>query len=72
MVPSPLAEVIYNAETAALLLPLSKSIYYLKFLNIDYQCIMGSFFNLFNYLFLKLLLQLINTAQIITGELRHI
>ena len=69
MVPSPLAEVIYNAETAALLLPLSKSIYYLTFLN--NEGIMGSFFNLF-YLFLMLLLQLIDTAQIIKGELRHI
>ena len=68
MAPSPLAEVICNAETAALLLPLSKSIYYLIFLM---EGIMDSFLNLF-YLFVMLLLQLINTAQIIKDELRHI
>ena len=70
MVPSPLAEVIYNAETGALLSALPKSIYYLIFLNNDCQCIMASFSNLF-YLFLMLFLQLISTAQI-KSELRHV
>ena len=69
-VPSPLAEVICNAEMGALLSALPKSIYYLIFLNNDCQCIMASFSNLF-YLFLMLFLQLISTAQI-KSELRHI
>ena len=64
-----------NAETGASLLALPKStrlVYitsdYLIFLNNDCQCIMASFSNLF-YLFLMLLLQLMNMAQIIGVQL---
>ena len=72
VVPSSLSEVLYKCRKGGFPFSSAKiyrtGIHYLIFLNNDCQCIMASFSNLF-YLFLMLILQLMNMAQIIGVQL---
>ena len=72
VVPSSLSEVLYKCRNRSFPFRFAEiyttGIHYLIFLNNDCQCIMASFSNLF-YLFLMLLLQLMNMAQIIGVQL---